>query len=164
MEEYTLWNFIEENQKQLAVIGVFLAGATFAGRAQIMIIGQILSFIFVGSALLVWGELFYRLGSDKRVNARFRLFLVFFIAAFGTVVIYWILEFNGVMRFALAAILLRLLYTFVPWLQREKNRRWEFVVGLILFIVTLGFAAAINNGVDRFKSYLMSKQPTSIVK
>ena len=154
----SIGEFIEKNDKLLAVLGVFLGAATITNNAQIKIIGQIVTFLFIGSALLIWSELFFRLKGDRHPDKRLVLFAVLFIAGFIATILYWMVEFNEIMRLGLAAILLQVLYAHSGRLQRSRSKLSAFVIWLVLLAATAFLAQPINNWLDRFRTYLLSQQ------
>ena len=90
-DKATIGEFVEENDKLLAVLGIFLGVAAFTGTAQIKLIGQLLSFFFIPAALLIWSELFYRFRRNKSPHRRLTFFYLVLSLAFLTTILYCLL-------------------------------------------------------------------------
>ena len=158
-EKATIPEFIEQNDKLLAVLGIFIGAAAFTNNSQIRVIGQVVTFLFVLAALFIWSELFFRLRQSKPPHPRLVLFLLVLAATFLATVLYWMLEFNTILRYAAAGMLGEFLFIHLKQLEFFKGRRllkvvlWMFVVSSSLIL-----AGAFTRQLDRFRNYLISHQ------
>jgi hypothetical protein len=90
----TIAQFIEQNDKLLQALGIFIALTVFSSSLPVQLLGYFLSFFFIFATILVWFELW-----DKFPKTATRS-LVFFentltLASFGLVV-YFLLDFRAI--------------------------------------------------------------------
>jgi len=162
-EKATIREFVEENDKLLAVLGIFVGVAAFTVNSQIRLIGQIVAFLFILAALLIWSELFYRFVRDKPPHRRLIFFYLVLTVAFLMTILYWMLEFNNIMRFALAGLLFEIVFIHVKSLGGE-TKFVRIVMWVAFWLIAFGVAVNMNNGLDRFRNYLMTKQSPTVAK
>lgn len=89
----TLFDFIEENQRLVTVLGVFTALTVFAGSLPLKSVGYVLSFMFMSLTVLLWLELWERFPS-KSGSWRLTLFETILPLTVLVVIGYWLLEFR----------------------------------------------------------------------
>jgi FtsH-binding integral membrane protein len=160
-DKATIREFVEENDKLLAVLGIFLGVAAFTVNAQIRLVGQIVAFLFILAALLIWSELFFRFKRSKPPHRRLVFFYIILTLAFLTTILYWMLEFTNIMRFALAAIIFQTAYIHIkPEREKQDTKFVRFFVWFGFWVIAIVISANMNKGLDRFRNYLLSKQET----
>lgn len=163
-EKATIREFVEENDKLLAVLGIFLGVAAFAVTAQVKIMGQIVAFLFILGALLIWSELFYRFIRPKPPHPSLIFFYLVLSVAFVTTILYWMLEFNNIMRFALIGIVGEVMSMPLRMTQ-DKSTTWKrLLMHFTVWFFALFVALVLTKNIDRLKNYLLEKQGTTITK
>jgi hypothetical protein len=160
MKKETITQFLSNNDKSLGTVGILLGAAAFTNNAQIKIIGQIISFILVATALLVWSEIFVRFKQGNDPNERLTFFITLLFFAFLSVILYWALEFGALLRFFLAAVLLQVVYVHMTGLRHFQTRGRRVVLWLVLFLLTGLVSIPLNAELNRFHKYLLTKQGT----
>jgi hypothetical protein len=164
-EKATIREFVEENDKLLAILGIFLGIAAFTVNSRIRIIGEIVAFLFILAALLIWSELFYRFKRNRAPHRRLVFFYLVLSLAFLTTILYWMLEFSNIMRFALVALLVQTLYMHLnPATDSNETKVTRFFVWFAITFVALFIAVNMNKALDTFRNYLLTKQEIIIVK
>ena len=163
-EKITLSKFLGDNDKLLTVIGVLLGVAVFSNPSPAKPIGQIAVFCIFACALLAWGELgviYTRTAHPP--SGQLKVFMLFFVVAFIASVFYWLIEFSFLRTFAIAAILLQLAQhiVFARQLEKTRNQLTRALFILALGVGTLLLGAALNIGLDRVNTYLISRQSNS---
>lgn len=163
-EKATIREFVEENDKLLAVLGIFLGVAAFAFTAQVKIMGQIVAFLFILAALLIWSELFYRFVRPKPPHPSLIFFYLVISVAFLTTILYWMLEFNNIMRFALIGIIGEIMSMPLRMTQNKSSKWNRFLMHFAVWFCALFIALLLTKNIDRFKNYLLEKQGTTMTK
>jgi hypothetical protein len=160
-EKVTLSMFLGDNDKLVTVIGILLGVAVFSNPSPGKPIGQIAVFCIFACALLAWGELgviYTRTAHPP--SGQLKVFMLFFVVAFIASVFYWLIEFSFFRTFAIAAILLQLAQhiVFAKQLEKSRNLLTRSLLILALGVGTLLLGAALNIGLDRVNTYLISRQ------
>ena len=161
LPDVTLSKFIGDNDKLLTLIGVLLGVAVFSNPSPAKPIGQVVVFCVFGCALLAWGEL---LVIYKRTaypaSGQLKVFMLFFAVAFVAALFYWLIEFSFLRTFVMAAVLLQLgqHIVFARQLENAKSPLRRAIMVLLIGCLTLVLGVALNLGLDRINTYLISRQ------
>ncbi len=115
-----LANFIEENHKLLSVLGVFTALTVFARAVPIRLLGDILSFLFLGATIVLWFELQERFPS-KTTSQKLRLFEFFVGSAVLVLVACWLFVYWAFWRQILVGVLFLVLSLVVAALLQKYD-------------------------------------------
>jgi hypothetical protein len=100
----TLFEFVEQNQKLITVLGVFTALTVFANNIPFADFSSLLSFLFLTIALIVWIELFMRAKVANNANWRLKVFENILSLSVFALIGYWLVGYVDTWRS----------FTFVP--------------------------------------------------
>jgi len=92
-EIVTLSDFIDENQKLITVLGVFTALTVFAGNISLAPFRNILSFLFMSLAIIVWIEL-WRKFPLKKYTWLLRWFEIILTLSIIVLISYWFIGYS----------------------------------------------------------------------
>ncbi len=95
--ENTISTFVEVNHKLITVLGVFTALTVFAANLPLRPFGNILSFMFLALAILVWLELWAKFPKGA-VTWRLNWFENILSYAVMIIIAYWFLSFRDIWR------------------------------------------------------------------
>ena len=118
-KEITLGEFIEENERLITVLGVFIALTIFSINLAANFIGQMLAFAFISMTVLVFFEIYWRL-PDRRMHWTLILFRALMGTAFFFFIFYW-LSFLASETTMLGAALMLMATIPLVWLMVEYN-------------------------------------------
>jgi len=168
VREQSLADFLRESHPLIAVLGIFIGLVAFIGNLQLGALGDLLSLLFLVSAVLIWLEIWANIPKDAG-TWRLRLFEALLTGITGTVAIYWFSLFQAIWDGLYTLIfLLCLLWLFATSVKRfgalnkiyrtEPTRRnyvriqYLAILALLLFSVlafyqyeTTGFALSFLN-------------------
>jgi hypothetical protein len=145
----TLFDFIEENQRLVTVLGVFTALTVFSSNVPLKPFGYVLSFLFMSLTVLLWLELWQKFPSESgswRLTV-FENILPFTVLA---VIAYWLIQFRKIWHeFLFLPITIIILSVFTYFLKRfnifnrffraapNEKKFLRYVFGLAVIFVAL---------------------------
>ncbi len=91
----TLTKFIEDNEKLINALGVFVAITVFVGELRLRAFGYVLSFVFMTLTVLLWIELWSKFPSER---GDWKIILFENILSLGVLAsfVYWLTDFRDI--------------------------------------------------------------------
>jgi hypothetical protein len=166
-------SFIEQNDKIIQVLGVFIALTAFATILPIKVMGYILAFIFLSCTILIWLELWGRF--PKNGTTALAYFENFLVIGGLALIAYFFLDFRAVWREYLFILIATIPLFITSRIIKRYNifnrlfntspgklRPLRYTFGIIIIIVNafISFyisyllAKPINDWLDSMRQYL----------
>jgi hypothetical protein len=107
-ETVSLNDFINENEKILSILGVFIAVAVFAKDLPIKSLGHMISFLSFGIIILLSLEITFSLPYSE-AEIRLKLFGNLFITSIIILSFYWLLDFREIWKSYISGVIIIIL-------------------------------------------------------